>query len=126
MQKSSKETLLEETRGKEYKFQDLLFNVRNQKKTILGDISKLKRDMEVEIARITALAEKPSENLASTSWYFSQNDTRWKNMTIGLSNSTINDYGCAIAAVAMVYKYYGIDICRFKYHSFKINYLFKS
>ena len=110
LQKSSKETLLEETRGKEYKFQDLLFNVRNQKKTILGDISKLKRDMEVEIARITALAEKPSENLASTSWYFSQNDTRWKNMTIGLSNSTINDYGCAIAAVAMVYKYYGIDI----------------
>ena len=109
-QKESKETLLEETRGKDNKFQDLLFNVRNQKKTILGDINQLKRDMEVEIAKITAMAERPSENLASTSWYYSQNDPRWKDMTIGLSNSTIDDYGCAIASVAMVYQYYGIDI----------------
>lgn len=109
-QKKSKGDLLEETRGKEYKFQDLLFNVRNQKQTILGDINKLKRDKEVEIAKIAAMAERPSENLASTSWYFSQNDPRWKDMSIGLSNSTIDDYGCAIASLAMVFKYYGIDI----------------
>lgn len=109
-QKKSKEVLLEETRGKEYKYQDLLFNVRNQKSMILGDINKLKKDKEVEIARIAALAARPSENLASTSWYFSQNDSRWKDMTIGFSNSTIDDYGCAIAAIAMVFKYYGIDI----------------
>ena len=109
-QKESKETLLRETKGKENKFQDLLFNVKNQKKTLLGDINRLTREMEVEIAKIAAMAERPSENLASTSWYFSQNDSRWKDMTIGLSNSTIDDYGCAIAAVAMVYKYYGIDI----------------
>lgn len=109
-QKESKETLLTETKGKENKFQDLLFNVSSQKKTLLGDINQLKRDMEVEIAKIASMAERPSENLASTSWYFSQNDPQWKNMTIGLSNSTIDDYGCAIASVAMVYKYYGIDI----------------
>jgi peptidoglycan hydrolase CwlO-like protein len=109
-QKTAKEVLLQETKGKEYKYQDLLFNVRKQKKTILGDINKLKRDKEAEIARITAIAERPSENLASTSWYFSQNDPRWKDMTIGLSNSTIDDYGCAVSAVAMVFKYYGIDI----------------
>lgn len=109
-QKKSKEVLLEETRGKEYKYQDLLFNVRNQKSMILGDINKLKKDKEMEIARIAALAARPSENLASTSWYFTQNDPRWKDMTIGFSNSTIDDYGCAIAAIAMVFKYYGIDI----------------
>ena len=109
-QKNAKEALLKETRGKEYKYQDLLFNVRSQKKTILGDINRLKREMQVEIAKITAMAERPSENLASTSWYFSQNDPRWKDMTIGLSNSSVDDYGCAISSVAMVFKYYGIDI----------------
>lgn len=109
-QKTTKEVLLKETRGKEYLFQDLLFGVRNQRETILGDINKLKRDKEAEIARITALAERPSENLASTSWYFSQNDTGWKDMTIGFSNSTVDDYGCAIASVSMVFRYYGIDI----------------
>ncbi len=109
-QKTAKEVLLKETRGKEYRFQDMLFGVRNQRKTILGDINKLKRDKEAEIARITAIAERPSENLASTKWYFSQNDPRWNNMTIGFSNSTVDDYGCAISSVAMVFKYYGIDI----------------
>ena len=109
-QKDTKEVLLKETRGKEYRFQDLLFNVRNQRKTILGDINRLKREMQVEIAKIAAMAERPSENLASTSWYFSQNDPKWKDMTIGLSNSTVDDYGCAISSVAMVFKYYGIDI----------------
>jgi peptidoglycan hydrolase CwlO-like protein len=109
-QKNAKEVLLEETKGKEDKYQDLLFNVSNQRKTILGDINKLKREMEVEIAKIAAMAERPSENLASTSWYFSQNDPRWKDMSIGLSNSSIDDYGCAIASVSMVFKYYGIDI----------------
>ena len=109
-QKNAKEALLEETRGKEYIYQDLLFNVKNQRKTILGDINKLRRDKEAEIARITALAEKPVGNLASTSWYFSQNDPRWKDMTIGFSGSSVDDYGCAISSVAMVFKYYGIDI----------------
>lgn len=109
-QKTAKEILLKETKGKEYRYQDLLFNVKNQKKTILGDINKLRRDKEAEIARIAALAEKPSENLASTSWYFSQNDPRWKNKTIGFSNSSIDDYGCAISSVAMIFKYYGINI----------------
>ncbi len=109
-QKDTKEVLLKETRGKEYRFQDLLFNVRNQRKTILGDINRLKREMQVEIAKIAAMAERPSENLASTSWYFSQNDPKWKDMTIGLSSSSVDDYGCAISSVAMVFKYYGIDI----------------
>ena len=109
-QKNAKEVLLKETKGKEYRYQDLLFNVRNQRKTILGDINKLKREMQVEIAKIAAMAERPSENLASISWYFSQNDKRWKDMTIGLSNSSVDDYGCAISSVAMVFKYYGIDI----------------
>lgn len=110
LQKTSRENLLNDTKGKENTYQDLLFNVKNQRSTILGDINELKRKMETEIARIAALAERPSENLASTSWYFSQNDPNWKDMTIGFSDSTIDDYGCAMASVSMVFKYYGIDI----------------
>ena len=109
-QKTAKEVLLKETKGSENRFQDMLFGVRTQRKTILGDINKLKRDKEAEIAKITAVSERPSENLASTKWYFSQNDPRWKDMTIGFSSSTVDDYGCAISSVAMVFKYYGIDI----------------
>lgn len=110
LQKTSKQDLLEDTKGKENKYQDLLFNVKNQKNMILGDINVLQKKMEKEIARIAAEAERPSGGLASTSWYLSQNDPAWKDMTIGFSDSTIDDYGCAIAAVAMVFKYYGIDI----------------
>jgi len=109
-QKAAKQVLLDDTKGKEYKYQDLLFNVRNQRNMILGDINKLKKEKESEIARIAALAERPSGNLASTSWYFTQNDPRWKDQMIGFSNSTIDDYGCAVAAIAMVFKYHGIDI----------------
>ncbi len=110
IQKEAKERLLEETRGKEYKFQDLLSNIHQQKAQLLGDISSLRRDQETEIARLSALEQKPADSLASSSWYFSQQDPRWADKTIGFSNSSIRNYGCAVSCVAMVFKYYGINI----------------
>jgi len=108
-ERGAKQELLDATKGSEYQYQGLLSNVREQKKGILGDINELMVQRQVEIARIAAAANRPSE-AASTSWYFSQNDPRWKNDYIGVSNSTINDYGCAISSVAMVFRYHGIDI----------------
>ncbi len=110
IQKEAKERLLEETRGKEYKFQDLLSNIHRQKAQILGDISSLRREQEAEISRLAALEQKPADSLASSSWYFSQQDPRWADKTIGFSNSSIRNYGCAVSCVAMVFKYYGISI----------------
>ena len=110
IQKEAKKRLLEETKNKEYKFQNLLSNIHQQKSQILGEISSLRKDQEAEIARLSALEQKPADSLASTSWYFSQQDPRWANKTIGFSNSSIRKYGCAVSCVAMVFKYYGIDI----------------
>ena len=110
VQKEAKERLLEETKGKEYKYQDLLSNIHRQKAQLLGDISNLQREQEAEISRLSALEAKPSDGLASSSWYFSQQDSRWADKTIGFSSSSIRNYGCAVSCVAMVFKYYGIDI----------------
>jgi peptidoglycan hydrolase CwlO-like protein len=108
-EKAAKEELLAATEGSEYQYQNLLSNVRAQRKTILGDINNLMAQKQQEIARIAASANKPTQ-MASTSWYYSQNDPRWKSDFIGVSNSTINDYGCALSSVAMVFRYHGIDI----------------
>jgi peptidoglycan hydrolase CwlO-like protein len=108
-EKAAKEELLAATEGSEYQYQNLLSNVRAQRKTILGDINNLMAQKQQEIARIAASANRPTQ-MASTTWYYSQNDPRWKSDFIGVSNSTINDYGCAITSVAMVFRYHGIDI----------------
>ncbi|MEX1113192.1 MAG: C39 family peptidase [Patescibacteria group bacterium] len=41
--------------------------------------------------------------------YFNQCDSRWADATLGFSTSTIGDYGCGVAAAAMVFKRHGID-----------------
>ncbi|MEJ7660508.1 MAG: C39 family peptidase [Hymenobacter sp.] len=41
--------------------------------------------------------------------YFNQLDSRWIDEKLGFSDSsTIGDYGCGVAALAMVYKHYGL------------------
>jgi len=108
-EKAAKQELLNATLGSEEMFQNLLSNTREQRKTILGDINNLMAERQAEIARIAAASNRPA-TAASTIWYYSQNDPRWKNDFIGVSNSTINDYGCALTSVAMVFRYHGIDI----------------
>lgn len=108
-QRSAKEELLNATKGSEEKYHNLLSNALEQRKSILGDINNLMVERQKEIAKIAAESNRPSA-AASTSWYFSQNDSKWKNDFIGVSDSTINDYGCALTSVAMVFRYHGIDI----------------
>ena len=108
-ERAAKEELLNATKGSEEQYQNLLSNAREQRKSILGDINNLMVERQKEIAKIAAEVDRPS-SAASTIWYYSQNDPRWRDAFIGVSNSTINDYGCALTSVAMVFRYHGIDI----------------
>lgn len=102
-QKKSREALLTSTRGEESKYQQLLANIEAQKKSLLGDINLLRQKKAEELARLKELQEKPpAQYWASLNWYYKQDDARWTNTTIGISNSTLGNYGCAITSVAMV------------------------
>ena len=107
-QRNSKEALLKYTKGEESKYQEMLANIEAQKKSLLGDLNRLRQSKANELARLKELQEKPSSKYwASTNWYYSQDDSRWTNTTIGVSNSKMGDYGCAITSVAMVASYHG-------------------
>src|SRR3989339_979971 len=106
----SKEDLLSQTQGEEQKYQDLLVRVEEQKQELLGDISELSQERSSELAAVEATLEKPKSGLASTSWYFSQRDSRWGDPHIGFSNTLMKSYGCAVTAVSMVFRFHGIDI----------------
>lgn len=109
-EQGSKEVLLTETQGEEQRYQDLLARVEQQKQELLGDITELSQEKSSELAAVEATLKKPKSGLASTSWYFSQRDSRWGNQHIGLSNSLMKNYGCAVTSVAMVLRYHGVDI----------------
>lgn len=104
------EALVEKTQGEEKTFQQILARVEAQKNDLLGDINRLMEQKQEELARLKELQEKPKTGLASTAWYFSQDDPRWAASNIGMTRSTMANYGCAVTSVAMVLKYYGVDI----------------
>jgi len=109
-QRKTKENLLYYTRGEEDKYQNMLANIEAQKRSLLGDINKLRQQKAAELARLKELQEKPpAQYWASTNWYFKQDDSRWANTTIGISSSKMEDYGCAITAISMIWKYHGIN-----------------
>ena len=108
--KKQKEILVAQTKGEESRYQQLLQRVEEQKKELLGDIDDLYNANSSELDVLAASLEKPTSGLASTSWYYSQKDSRWGNNRIGQSKSLLKDYGCAITDVAMVFTYYGQSI----------------
>jgi peptidoglycan hydrolase CwlO-like protein len=109
-EQSSKEQLLTQTHGEEQQYQEMLARVEQQKQELLGDISELSEEKSSELAEVEATLEKPKSGLASTSWYFSQRDSRWGDQHIGFSNTLMKSYGCAVTAVAMVFRYHGASI----------------
>lgn len=110
-QRSSKETLLNQTQGEESKYQQMLANIEAQKQSLLGDINRLRQQKADELARLEELQEKPPSNFwGSLNWYYRQDDSRWAETTIGISDSQLGDYGCAISSVAMVFTYHGETI----------------
>lgn len=109
-EQASRQQLLVDTQGQEQKYQDLLARVEQQKKELLGDIDELSQQKSSDLAAVEATIEKPKSGLASTSWYFNQRDPRWGDQSIGYSNTLMKSYGCAVTAVAMIFKYHGADI----------------
>lgn len=107
--KQSKNILLTQTNNQEKEYQKLLEQIQAQQESLLSDLGELSAEKQAELERIRALQSKPGSGLASESWYFNQNDPKWKNNKIGISNASVGKYGCAISSLAMLFQYYGID-----------------
>lgn len=108
--KAQKEALVAQTRGEETRYQDLLARVEQQKQELLGDIDELYSANTAEIDTLAKSLSRPTSGLASTSWYYSQKDSRWGSSRIGQSKYLIKDYGCALSSVAMVFSYFNEKI----------------
>lgn len=104
---NQKQSLLTQTKGEQQKYQGLLARVESQKLELFNFGSA--ENLSSVSASVNSYA-RPTDNLASTSWYFNQTDSRWGKKTIGNSNSLMEDYGCAISAVSMVFKYYNVGV----------------
>ena len=110
-QRKSKEDLLYYTKGEESKYQEMLTTIEEQKKSLLGDLNRLRQQKSAELARLKELQEKPpAEYWASLNWFYTQDDPRWANTNIGISSLTMSNYGCAITSVAMIFSYLGTNI----------------
>jgi hypothetical protein len=104
--KQQREALLTQTKGEELKYQELLKRVEAQKQELL-DIDQF---FAASGLSVDSYPKPDSKYFASTSWYFSQRDPKWGNETIGSTKTLMKSYGCAVTAVAMVFKEAGGSI----------------
>lgn len=95
--------LLQKTQGEEAKYQQMLAQIEEQKKQLFNFSTLGNYNI--------GSGDKPSsKDYISTSWYYSQRDSRWKNNDIGdgtVSGYTMENWGCAVASTAMMETYYG-------------------
>ncbi|MFA7319450.1 MAG: C39 family peptidase [Parcubacteria group bacterium] len=105
---NQKQYLLEKTQGEEAKYQQMLANIEKQKAELF-DFSSASNIGDV-LDSVKDYPQPDKKYWASTSWYFSQTDSRWGNQKIGNSRSLMRDYGCAVTSVAMVLKNLGASI----------------
>jgi len=105
---NQKQYLLEKTQGEEEKYQQMLANIEKQKAELF-DFSTASNIGDI-LDSVKDYPKPDSKYWASTSWYFSQTDSRWGNQRIGNSKSLMKDYGCAVTSVAMVFKNLGAGI----------------
>ncbi len=103
--RNEKGSLLHRTKGEESNYQALISKIESQMKQLLIDVDSLSAAEQGELNDILENAKKPKYGLASTSWYYSQRDSRWKDERLGGSRYTIGDSGCAITSIAMVSTY---------------------
>lgn len=108
--RESKKSLLTKTRGEQDKYEDLLKRVDEQRNEILGNIEELQKQKAKELAKLKASQALPAPNPVAALWHYYQTDPRWGDDFIGFSKSTMKNYGCAIASLAMVFKYYNVNI----------------
>lgn len=106
--RQQKTDLLAKTQADEQKYNSLLARIETQKKELL-DFTTASNIGELS-ASVKDYPAPDKKDWASTSWYFAQTDSRWADTKIGNSRSTMQDYGCAIASLSMVFRYYGSSI----------------
>jgi peptidoglycan hydrolase CwlO-like protein len=98
-----KQSLLTKTQGEEEKYKQLLIKIEGQKKQLF--------DFSGFGSYTITDDDRPKDKYKlSTSWYYSQRDSRWKNKEIGdgtISRYTMENWGCAVASVAMMKTFYG-------------------
>lgn len=104
----NKAALLAKTQADQAKYEDLLQKV-NEQKTELLDFSASANLAEV-FASISSYDKPDQKYWASTSWYYSQRDSRWASEDIGKTNSKMSDWGCAVASVAMSFTKLGVSV----------------
>ncbi|MEX2043660.1 MAG: C39 family peptidase [Patescibacteria group bacterium] len=93
--REAKQQLLESTRGQEDVFQRQ-YEALHEQLIELGLFGK------------SGCSRVGSRIWPGTDGYFNQCDPRWSDATLGYSDSsTLGDYGCGVASLAMVYKTYG-------------------
>lgn len=108
--KKQRETLLNQTQGEEEKYRKLLASIQKQKEELLN-IDELFGSSGLSVDNY---AKPPSSLYASTDWYYSQRDSRWADVKIGISGLKMKDYGCAVSSVAMVFTKMGDSITPLK------------
>jgi peptidoglycan hydrolase CwlO-like protein len=101
--KKQKANLLVQTQGEEARYTQLLQRVEQQKQELL-DIDQF---FAASGLSVDTYPKPGSKYFASTDWFYSQRDPRWGNETIGNTKTLIKSYGCAVTAVAMVFKQHG-------------------
>lgn len=106
-EEQNKKLLLKQTAGQENQYKELLSRVEEQMKELIGNLDDLSVDTRSDLNAIKNSASKPTSGLASTKWYYAQDDKSWGNKRIGLSNTLMKDYGCAVTTVAMVLTQHG-------------------
>lgn len=106
--KSQKETQLADTRTQEQQYQEKLARIEEQKAELLnfGDAENLSEIF----ASVSAYDTPDKKYWASTSWYYSQHDSRWGDEKIGNSKSDLANWGCAVTSVAMAFTELGSKI----------------
>jgi peptidoglycan hydrolase CwlO-like protein len=110
LKKNERNNILTRTKGEEAEYQKLIANIESQMKQLLIDVNSLSAAEQGELSDILKNAKKPKEGTASTSWYYSQNDPDWGDKKLGGSSWTLDDSGCAITSIAMVFKKHGRNI----------------
>lgn len=108
--RESKKDLLTKTKGEQNRYENLLKRVNEQRNEILGNIEELQKQKAKEMAKLQSKQLLPESNPVATLWHYYQTDSRWGDSFIGFSKSTMKDYGCAIASLSMIFKYYNVDI----------------
>lgn len=101
--KDQRQALLTQTQGEEEKYKQLLAKVEEEKQQLL-DIDQYFASSGLSI---DSYPKPDSKYFASTSWYYSQRDPKWGDENIGNTKTLMKSYGCAVTAVAMVFKEHG-------------------